>query len=178
MTTAAERWGRELRLGGAVKVTQRPALAIVGLLLGVAFVVGGLARALVAPDLRTALGHGWIAPLGALLVLIYGRWLSARGPVVLVDAQGISAPRRRGEIPWTVVERVYVLEVGVWMTLRILQVVVDHEFLPDYYRRHRWPAWLLRLNRVRRIPLPPNLAVDSREFAAWLSSEAVRHRAA
>jgi hypothetical protein len=168
-------WNVELRSSGQVCVDvgrgRSAGYGLIGLLLGV--IGGGL------------LAYGGIAApvMGAILLVIavpmviwsvqlclrVGAW---RSPQVLVDAEGITVRHGYLRVPWADLygAHAFTANHNRWVMLGLSPECYDA------WVRSRSP--LMRLlarrpgrRRIGMLQLPPNLAVDTEAFAAWLTDE-------
>ena len=98
-----------------------------------------------------------------------GSWAS---PVVVVDAAGVTARHGVLSVPWDELcgAIAYSASHNRWIAL-----VVTDEFYDRWFASLSWPMRILGRGGRRRagttINLPPNLAVDTDAFAAWLTEE-------
>ncbi|GAW49574.1 MULTISPECIES: hypothetical protein [unclassified Nocardioides] len=170
-------WSVELRSSGRVAVDVKRwrswLYAVVGLYMGMISVA----------CLLLADGVG-IRVVGALLMLItvpllvmsvqqvlrLGSWAS---PVVLVDAEGITVRHGVLRVPWGELSGAIAYSAS---HNRWIAIVVSDEFYDAWVGSRSWVVRLAgrrRRDRPGTITLPPNLAVDTEAFAAWLTHEAL-----
>lgn len=172
-----QEWCAQLARDGRVEVGLRTrrlwGLTAVSLL----FVLAGLA--MIGSDSGSDRVAGWVCVLlfGFGLVL-FPRQALQRGPAVVVDAQGISAPRHGTVIPWDAATGTAVFS---HRGTDLVQVAADTDFLDRHYESHPVQARARSANRlltggVESLSLPSPLAVDAEEFARWLGEEIQRRR--
>jgi hypothetical protein len=168
-------WSVELRSSGRVCVDVKRSRCWL-------YLVTGLYMALISVACLVLADGVGIRVVGALLLLVsvplvvmavqqvlrLGSWSS---PVVVVDADGITVRHGVLRVPWRELSGAiaYTANHNRWVA-----VVVSDEFYDAWVTSRSWVVRLVgrrRRDRAGTINLPPNLAVDTEAFAAWLTHE-------
>ncbi len=168
-------WSVELRSSGRVCVDVSRGRSFAYLLVGLVFaaLAGGL---LATGRVSGVVGGALLAVIGVPLVVVtvqqclcIGSW---RSPQVVIDADGVTVRHGYLRIGWADLygAHAYTQKHNRWVTLTMSPEAYD-AWLRSRSLVLRLVARRARRRRWGNLNLPPNLAVDTVAFAAWLNDE-------